>query len=243
MGRETRPRKILRGMAAGYSMDVSPAKNLGYLLGTYEPHLTRVIRKFVRPGQTVYDIGAYLGYVTLLLARTVGPQGRVVSFEAIPETAEILKHNVALNRIDNVQVLNYAACDITGEVVFRIPESSGMASMAWHRHDTGVREVVVAAVQLDQQVSSGALPAPQFVKIDVEGAEALVLAGMKATIQSARPVIFLECSDKGRELSWELLRGLGYSCASAVSRMPIHSFEKYRHDDFVWQPAGIALPL
>lgn len=67
LGGESRPRKIVRGLASGYRIRVSPRENLGYLFGTAEPHLQQIIRKYVRTGDTVYDIGANVGYVSLSL--------------------------------------------------------------------------------------------------------------------------------------------------------------------------------
>ena len=72
LGKESKPRRILSGLARGYRICVSPADNLGYLLGTDEPHLQKAIGEYVAAGDTVYDIGANVGYVSLSLARRVG---------------------------------------------------------------------------------------------------------------------------------------------------------------------------
>ena len=85
LGRESRPRKIIHGLASGYLICVSPADNLGYLLGTTEPHLQKIIKEYVGTGDTVYDIGANIGYVSLSLAKRVGPDGCVIAFEPIPQ--------------------------------------------------------------------------------------------------------------------------------------------------------------
>jgi hypothetical protein len=82
LGSEVKPRRIVGGLASGYRIYVSPAGQLGYLLGTDEPHLQRAIREYVAQGDTVYDIGANLGYVSLSLAKRVGPNGRVIVINA-----------------------------------------------------------------------------------------------------------------------------------------------------------------
>jgi hypothetical protein len=75
------------------------------------------------------------------------------------------------------------------------------------------------------------------VKIDVEGAEGLALLGMSRTLAAAKPVVFLECSEAGREISWRLLSKLGYRCKAAISGKWVNAFEDYRHSDFLWLPA------
>jgi FkbM family methyltransferase len=236
LGREKRPRRILRGLAAGYRICVSPCDNLGYLLGTTEPHLQRVIKQYVSPGDTAYDIGANVGYVSLSLAKRVGPQGQVFAFEPIPQTFDLLTKNVELNRLNNIHTLNIAASDKSGETTIRIPESLSMSSMVWHRNDPSAIELEIKTVVIDELVKTGNLPAPKFVKIDVEGAEGLVVQGMRHTIASSKPVLFLECSEIGRATTWQLLSELGYRCQAAATRKPLASFDEYRNSDFLWLP-------
>ena len=90
LGRETRPRKIVRGLASGYWICVSPVDHLGYLLGTTEPHLQRIIREHVAAGDTVYDIGANIGYVSLSLAKSVGLTGRVIAINMASSKGRVL---------------------------------------------------------------------------------------------------------------------------------------------------------
>jgi len=96
-------------------MIVSPTDRLSYLVGTYEPHLQQAIRRYVRRGETVYDVGANLGYVSLSLAKRVGPTGHVAAFEPIPQNVELLRKNIANNRLSSVRVFDVAASDRTGE--------------------------------------------------------------------------------------------------------------------------------
>jgi len=241
LGRESRPRKILRGLGSGYRISVSPADNLAYLLGTAEPHLQRIIREYVAAGATVYDIGANIGYVSLSLTKQVGAAGHVIAFEPIPRNANSFRQNIELNRLTNVQLFEAAASDKCGETVIRFAENLTTASLVWHRHDPAATELTIRTVVIDQLVETGDLRPPAFVKIDVEGAEGFVLQGMRRTIARAQPVVFIECSDSGRETSWQLLRELGYSCQSAVTRDPIRVFEDYRHADFLWLPARLAV--
>ena len=236
MGREPRPRKILFGLAAGCRIHVSPTEHLSYLLGTAESHLQRAIKKYVGPGDTVFDIGANIGYVSLSMSRRVGPAGRVIAFEPVPQNLELLRGNIANNALVNVEVLDVAASDTRGETKIRVAENFAMASLVWHRNESAAVEISIKTVVIDEMVQAGDLRAPRFVKIDVEGAEGLVVRGMLRTLAAARPVLFIECSDTGREMTWLLLRDLGYRCQSAVTSQSIERFADYRHSDFLWLP-------
>lgn len=238
LGVEARPRLIVRGLASGYRICVSPAESLGYLLGTAEPHLQRIIREYVASGDTVYDIGANIGYVSLGLAKRVGPTGHVIAFEPIPQNAKSFRQNIEINRIGNVQLLEVAASDTCGQAVIRFAENLSTASLVWHRNDRSATEVNIKTILIDRLVESGDLASPTFVKIDVEGSEGPALQGMCRTVAAAKPVVFIECSDRGRETTWNLLRKLGYKCQAAITRDQIDAFESYRHSDFLWLPPG-----
>jgi FkbM family methyltransferase len=236
LGTECRPRTIVRGLASGYRMNVSPTEKLGYLLGTDEPHLQKAIRNHVGAGDTVYDIGANVGYVSLSLARRVGLKGRVIAFEPIRSSAEAFQQNIEINGITNVRLLNLAASDKSGEAVIRMTENAATASLVWHRNEPSATELQVRTVAIDELVESGEFGLPTFVKIDVEGAEGSVLQGMRRTIAAARPVLFIECSDMGRKETWRLLGELKYRCRSAITGGTVTTFEQYRHSDFLWLP-------
>lgn len=236
LGNKSKPRRILRGLASGYRIWVSPEENLGYLLGTNEPHLQRAIRKQVSTGDTVYDIGANVGYVSLSLAKRVGRCGLVIAFEPVPQNIEAFRRNIEINGITNVQLLEAAGSDRAGEAVIRIAENLSTASLVWHRDNPSAAELCIRTVCIDELVESGELGFPKFVKIDVEGAEGAVLQGMRRTLAAALPVLFIECSEAGREMAWNILRKLGYRCQSAMTEKWIDSFDEYRHSDFLWIP-------
>jgi FkbM family methyltransferase len=239
LGRESRPRKIVRGPASGYRIRVSPAENLGYLLGTHEPHLQKIIRDYVATGDTVFDIGANVGYVSLTLAKRVGDSGLVIAFEPVPGNVDSFRENIKINRLTNIQLLEFAASDRSGEAIIRVTENLSMASLAWHRNNPSAIEIPIKTVAIDELVESGNLGYPAFVKIDVEGAEGSVLKGMRHTIAAARPILFVECSETGRETAWFLLRGLGYRCQLADTRQWVKEFEDYHHSDFLWLPPDL----
>jgi FkbM family methyltransferase len=240
LGSESKPRTIVRGLAAGYRICISPAEQLGYLLGTDEPHLQKAIRNHVAAGDTVYDIGANVGYVSLSLAKRVGPSGFVIAFEPVPRNADTFHRNIQLNGITNVRLFRLAASDEPREAVIRMAENPSTASLVWHRNDPSATEIRIQTVSIDDLVEAGEFRHPKFVKIDVEGAEGLALQGMRRTIAEARPVLFIECSEVGREQAWSLLQELNYRCQSAITGKPVNTFEQYRHSDFLWLPTTLA---
>jgi FkbM family methyltransferase len=184
----------------------------------------------------VYDVGANIGFASLALAKRVGRTGRVVAFEPLAENAKLLRSGIQHSRLRNVQVLQYAVSDAAGETIIRVAGNGATASIVWHRNNPQARAITVKTAAIDELVEARVIPPPQFVKIDVEGAEAYVITGMRRTIAKASPVIFVECSDAGRQTSWDILSALHYRCQSAMTRKWITTFEEYRHSDFLWLP-------
>jgi FkbM family methyltransferase len=162
----------------------------------YEPELTAAIEGVVQPGWTCADVGAHVGNVTDTLARLVGRKGRVVAFEAHPDNAAQLRDRFKRARV--VEVVNAAVNDGS---IDRIALFAGRHdhSTEWNvlGHDVeGIptRQVLeVPAVSLDSWFPMG--ESLHFVKIDVEGAEGLVLAGMRRLLRDARPALAVEFHD------------------------------------------------
>jgi FkbM family methyltransferase len=150
-----------------------------YWRGVYEPELTRRIQSIVKPGMTCYDCGANVGYFTLLFSRLVGPGGRVFSFEPLPANAAHLRQHVDINKRTNVTIIEAALADYDGKAPF---SSGGSAS----------KLVPEGSVEVDcRSIDSLGLPPPDVMKIDVEGAEELLVKGAEETILRHRPTIFM----------------------------------------------------
>jgi FkbM family methyltransferase len=136
----------------------------------------------LRPGATVFEIGAHQGVVAMMLADMVGPTGRVIAVEADPRSAEIARRNVALNGMHNVEVLHAAVAATPGEIQFT--EASHV-----DRGEPGQRGRTVKAVTVDGMAKEHGVPAVLF--IDVEGYECEVLRGAQ-TVLGTRPDLFIE---------------------------------------------------
>jgi FkbM family methyltransferase len=197
---------IVRGRLRGrWWLPASRGKVLRILGGTYEPRQTALFEEHVRPGATVVDVGAHVGYYTLLSAVLAGPGGRVVACEPDPANAGFLRRHVELNRFGNVRVVQVALSERGGTARFAFGSGSGTGRLA----DAG--ELEVPTVRLDDLCREQALT-PDAIKIDVEGAEAAVLRGAAETLARARPVVFLSThGPEAHRASLALLAGAGYA--------------------------------
>jgi FkbM family methyltransferase len=154
----------------------------GCWIGSYEISKQRAVRRIVRPGMNVLDIGANAGFYTLGLAALCGPAGRVWAFEPDPRNLENLRFHLDVNRVSNVTVIAAAVCDRGGSAGFE----QGGSRATGHLSVGGAREV--ATVALDGLLEQGIIPVPDLVKMDVEGAEASVLEGAARILAAARTV-------------------------------------------------------
>jgi len=240
LGQKPKVRHIWLGSLWGTKFTIDPRSNLSDLFGILrEPHLQRLLGKYLQPGDTVFDIGANTGFFTLLMSRLVGENGRVFAFEPIPETAESLSHHLKINSISNVKLLVKGVTDNCGVTDFRVPDNGrnhSMASMFWHKRDPNSVVIQAGTIVIDEDVELSDIN-PKFIKIDVEGSEGVALKGMKQLLRRARPILFLECSDIGRQQTWDIMRSLGYSCFDVGKEgRKVSEYAKYRHSDYIWIP-------
>jgi FkbM family methyltransferase len=189
--------RILRGPLRGRRWIAGSASH-GCWLGTYEPAVLKAFAACLRPGMTVYDVGANVGLFTLA---AVSRGAQVIAFEPDARNRAFLARHVALNGVaDRVEVIAAAVGRTTGRTRYR-PEHTGLEGRI--APDGHVEVDLVALDRLDR-------PAPAVLKIDVEGAELDVLEGAVGCIRSARPLIFLEVHHDREAPCRELLSSLDY---------------------------------
>jgi FkbM family methyltransferase len=151
----------------------------------------------------LFDVGAAVGYYTLLAARLVGPEGHVVAFEPDAKNAGFLRKHIAINRLSNVEVQYSAVGNRTGHASF----APGSGTGTGHLSESGTTSVPIC--KLDEFVRSG--PLPTHLKIDVEGAELEVLEGARKILTTVRPTLFLSTHGSTvRQACCQYLRKLGY---------------------------------
>jgi FkbM family methyltransferase len=168
------------------------------LRGSYEPDAVGTFFAALEPGMTVFDIGANIGYYTLLAASAVGAGGRVYAFEPDPRNLEVLRRNSAQSRGAPISVVPAAVGEREGtSSLFVSPTDSSINSLARANADVlgpadTARALPVASLTLDIFVQREGIAPPDVIKIDVQGAEMLVFSGAQGMF-SNRPVkIFFE---------------------------------------------------
>lgn len=149
--------------------------------GTYEPTETRLVREVLKEGDVFLDVGANVGWYTVHAARRVGPSGKVIAFEPEPSNLAMLRRNVEVNGLSNVVVEGVALSSAEGSFKLYLEKGNlGMHSLVLE-HEGGQHYVNVQTVRLDDYwKGKGAI---KLVKLDTEGAEGMILAGMRETLR------------------------------------------------------------
>jgi FkbM family methyltransferase len=253
--RAGRASRALLGAAAGWygRAPVPIAGGLGHLLsvstadlpldhahaglivrGTLEPPVQEALRRLLGPGDVFYDVGANVGFFTLVGARLVGPMGRVVAFEPVPWCAHAVARNIELNGFAHAQVREQAVGDADGrERLLVVGEASWSHLESTGRHADVRDEIDVAVVALDSLVAAGAIPPPDVLKIDTEGAELQAIEGARETIARHRPAIVCELHDTNTAFV-ALMDDLGYRTtnldgpAGVAVAGPVHALAQPR---------------
>jgi FkbM family methyltransferase len=204
--------KILRGFSKGMKFDATGG-TLKYLLGDLESEEENMIASITQPNAIVYDIGANIGYYAIGIARKIGEKGQLYAFEPSSEARMVLERNVQQNQLKNVRVIPHAVSNKTGMIPFHVSDNGTMSSINQNYNKTIHEEITIQAVSLDDFVFQEKNPAPQFVLIDVEGAELLVLEGMREVLKQFRPTILCEIHWLGEAvlaIEQGLLKEVGY---------------------------------
>lgn len=165
----------------------------------FEPEAPALIEALVSPGSDAVDVGANVGFFCVLIASLAGPEGRVLAIEPSPAILPLLKGNLLRNNAQNVVLHEGVLAERAGErtlnSVDASPEYSSIGAIVHPHAPAPITAVRVRSETLDRVVGRHAL-APTFVKVDVEGAEALVLDGGRDTLRRFRPAVLCEVDDR-----------------------------------------------
>lgn len=234
-------RALLRRAAGWYGRAPVPiAGGLGHLLyvstadlpldhahaglivrGTLEPPVQEALRRLLAPGHVFYDVGANVGFFTLVGARLVGPGGRVVAFEPVPRCARAVARNIELNGFAHAEIREEAVGAAAGRArLLVVGETSWSHLESTGRHADVRDEIDVAVVSVDGLVAAGEIPPPDVLKIDTEGAELQALHGARETIARHRPAIVCELHDTNADFV-ALMDELGYATTNLDGPVPV----------------------
>lgn len=233
--------EIAGGLLAGLHMALDLQTEKDYWLGTYEPNLQEAAKHFIKPGMTVYDVGANIGYISLMAARLTAPDGRVFAFEALPANIQRLKQNITLNNLEKrVFVQQAAVVDTDGKVTFYMHRSGAMGKAAGSagRDEKYQQSIQVDGVALDDFVFQQDQPKPDLIKLDIEGGEGMALAGMSRILKEVRPVFLIELhGEQAARQVWDRLTANHYN----IHQMR-HGFPKINSlQELDWKAYVVAL--
>lgn len=177
----------------GSTLEVDPRDGCGryiYYFGIWEPNLTAFIESSLRAGDCFVDVGANVGYFSLLGSTLVGDAGRVVAIEAVPRTFNVLASNVAANPAANIRAVEAAVWDKQESLTFFVSSetidstSTAIASLGAARSLT--EQCVVNAAPLGSLLQPEEVATARLIKIDVEGAERQAITGLDPVLQNGR---------------------------------------------------------
>ncbi|MCF3177249.1 FkbM family methyltransferase [Streptomyces sioyaensis] len=195
-----------------------------YVFGVWEPHMTRWLQRRLRPGDTYIDVGANVGYYSLLASRLVGEAGRVVAIEASPTLHRRIVQHAELNHCDNIRVVHAAVSDERKTVSFILASSHNMGAAGIVPYDGRAElRLDVEARPLPDVLAQEELAAARVIKIDVEGAEGGVIRGLAPVLDRLRPDAELTV-----EVTPERMERLGDSAEELLETMRAHGFHVYR---------------
>jgi len=218
---------VRSGAAAGLLLSVDPRYEAWYAAGAHETHLLNALALHLRPGEILYDVGAHLGFISLVAARIVGPEGKVYAFEADPENSNRILEHERMNALPQIEVVPKAVWSECKTLSFRRdPDSSSrntgvVSAIAGDEKGSGV--IAVEAVTLDNFGLDHRLPA--VIKIDVEGAEEQVLEGAEEVFRVSQPTLVCEVHDARaaeRVSEWLAAHRYGWNWLTEGDGFPRH---------------------
>jgi FkbM family methyltransferase len=198
--------EISSGPLRGRQMKLHLQSEKDYWLGSYELDLIEALKKKVPETGIAFDVGANIGYLSLVLAELLGPEGRVWAYEALPANAERLNENVQKNGFEKrISLKQVAISAKSGQANFKVHASGGMGKLAGAkgRDENYMLEIRVESASIDDLVFKQGIPSPDLIKIDIEGAEGAALQGANRLLNEVRPLLFIELH--GQEAAQEVL--------------------------------------
>ena len=157
----------------------------------YEPNQTEIVKKYVHEGDIVIDIGAHVGYYTLLMAQLVGENGKVYSFEPDPVNFQLLKKSVEINGFENVVLIQKAVSNITDKVKLFLGDNDSAINRIYDAKLGDAKESIdVESIRIDEYFKEND-ELINFIKIDSEGSEVKIINGMKQFLSRNQELVMM----------------------------------------------------
>lgn len=219
--------RSLYRLPAGYDLWLN---NTGYIdkqiisKGVFEPASTRAINFFVKEGDVVLDVGANIGYYTVLISKLVGQNGKVIAFEPTSHFGDVLRKNIAANQLTNVEVVNYGLSNTAQDICIDIGPSSATLHSP-KGFDKIISQEHILLTTLDEYVKQNLLDKVDFIKIDIDGHEPHFFEGAWQVLEKFSPILIFEVSHlhylEAGVVAWEFY---DYVCSKG--------FRFFYEDDF-----------
>ncbi|MGV9849933.1 FkbM family methyltransferase [Streptomyces sp. NPDC003442] len=195
-----------------------------YLFGVWEPHMTRWLQRRLKPGDVFVDVGANIGYYSLLASPLVGRAGTVVAIEASPTFHQLLQRHARRNDRTNIRALNAAVSDRDEQLTFILASSRNMGANSVVPYDGPAESTFeIAAQPLPDLLTDDEITNARVIKIDVEGAEGSVIRGLVPLLDKLRPDAELTV-----EVTPQRMSDLGDSVEDLLTTLKGHGFHVYR---------------
>lgn len=189
--------KIRSGPMKGKKYRLNKYSSLSPFFGEWEKDSQRVFESFVNPGDVVFDLGANTGIHTMYFASLIGPSGKVYAFEPMPFNLAEIELVKRLNNLANIEIVANAVSNQAGMLDFAIGAHPKQGSL-----EMGIgtyKTVKVPVIVLDEAIEAGMQP-PDFVKVDIEGAEGAALEGLERTALKHFPTMYIELHNPEQDL-------------------------------------------
>lgn len=160
--------------------------------GLFEEDLTHVVNKIIKRGDTVIDVGANIGYYSVIFSKLVGEGGNVISFEPTNHYMNVLKMNLEANNVSNVKIIKAGLSDKNQNLEIHIEGST--ATFHNPKNITPATKEIVQLTTLDEFIENHPLKKIDFIKVDIDGHEPIFLKGAWKTLEKYNPIIILEVS-------------------------------------------------
>ncbi|ESZ67740.1 methyltransferase [Mesorhizobium sp. L103C119B0] len=215
---------IAKGEAAGLKI-FSRGADPDFAKGIYEIPVQKAIASRLRAGDVFYDIGANIGFFSLIAARQVGATGQVYAYEPVPRNAAAIERSRDANGLTGLRVFAEAVGALSGQVELLLARHLGGATLATVSIPPDMNgRLEVKMTTLDASIVERGLRPPSLIKIDVEGAEMDVFRGMVATLEAHRPKLICEIDDATKEGADRKMGEIAQFLTSAryiVSALPV----------------------